>query len=224
MSNQAYLGVWCKDFPEAEILDRFGRFLATVPFSPSRPGFTHLEIRAVDPSETPVLEQDLRGLPLDAASIVEIARDHLHNDCSFEVRSVWDLWMFDSATGRSKLEPQALEISCRGEDYDSGIFRESGHFEVNLGFEHFFTGHARLLGFRERPPEPAESAEEMEFLAAMAWPENLSAYQDKTRENIKHLLEWIRRIEKAVPAGRVQLWSEGEENFEARLEEILAAR
>ncbi|MGH9683217.1 MAG: hypothetical protein ACRD4S_06380 [Candidatus Acidiferrales bacterium] len=224
MSNQAYLGVWCKDFPEEEILDRFGRFLATVPFSASRPGFTQIEIRAVDPSETPVLEQDLRGLPLDAASIVEISRDHLHNDCSFEVRCCWDLWTFDSESGRSKLDPQTLEIFWRGEDYDSGIFRESGHFEVNLGFEHFFTGHARLLGFRDRAPEPAESPEEMEFLAAMAWPENLTAYQDKTRENIKKLFEWVRHIEKAVPVERVQMWSEGEENFEARLEEILAAR
>ena len=41
--------------------------------------------------------------------------------------------------------------------------------------------------------------------------------------NIKKLLEWIRNIEKAVPVQRWTLWSEGEENFEARLEEILVA-
>jgi hypothetical protein len=34
----------------------------------------------------------------------------------------------------------------------------------------------------------------------------------------------VRRIEKASTVARVKLWSEGEENFEARLEEILAAR
>jgi hypothetical protein len=52
----------------------------------------------------------------------------------------------------------------------------------------------------------------------------LHNYYEKTRENIKKLFDWVRRIEKALPVERVQLWSEGEENFEARLEEILAAR
>jgi hypothetical protein len=58
----------------------------------------------------------------------------------------------------------------------------------------------------------------------MAWPENLEVYQEKTRENIRKVLEWTRHIEKALPVAQIRLWSEGEENFEARLEEILAAR
>ena len=84
MANQAYLNVWCKDFPEDRIIERFGAFLQTVPFSAARPGFTSLTIRAVDVSEPTVLELDLRALPLDAAGITEIARDHVHGDCSFE--------------------------------------------------------------------------------------------------------------------------------------------
>jgi hypothetical protein len=48
-------------------------------------------------------------------------------------------------------------------------------------------------------------------------------YKESTRENIRKLLDWLRRIEKAIPVERVQLWSEGEDNFEARLEEIVAA-
>ena len=120
-------------------------------------------------------------------------------------------------------EPQPLDISCLGEDYDDGVWRESGHFEVNLGFEHFFTGHAGLLGTRQ-PGGHSREPGEARFLEAMAWPENLEKYQKETRENIRTLLDWVSRIEKAVPVERVQLWSEGEENFEARLEEILAAR
>jgi hypothetical protein len=49
-------------------------------------------------------------------------------------------------------------------------------------------------------------------------------YQEKTRENIKSLFGWVRKIEDALPITKLRLWSEGEENFEARLEEILAAR
>lgn len=224
MSNQSYLSVWCKDFPEDRILERFSAFLATVPFSATCPGFTHLTIRAVDASEAPVLEHNLRSVPLDVAGILEIARDYLHSDCCYEVRCHWDLSVFDAATGQSKIEPQPLEILCHGEDYDEGYWRENGHFEVNFGFEHLFTGHAGLLGIHHEERARPQSSEEARFLEAMAWPENLEKYQAATRDNIRKLFDWVRRIEQAVPVDRARLWSEGEDNFEARLEEILAAR
>jgi hypothetical protein len=36
------------------------------------------------------------------------------------------------------------------------------------------------------------------------------------------LMSWMRAVEETMPVERVRLWSEGEENFEARLDEILA--
>jgi hypothetical protein len=224
MANQAYLSVWCRDFPEDRILERFGAFLETVTFSATRPGFTYLTVRAVSISEPPILEQDLRAVPLDVAGVLEIARDHIHSDCALEVTCYRDLAVFDAADGKSEIEPHPIELTCRGEDYQDGSWRENGHLETNLGFEHFFTGHAGLLGFEQRPKVPAQSPEEARFLEAMAWPENLEKYQQKTRENIRSLLDWTRRIEKALPVERIRLWSEGEENFESRLEEIVAAR
>ena len=224
MANQAYLSVRCEGFPEEHILKYFREFLETVPFSTSKPGFTHLTIRAVDDSQPPVLEQDLRLTPLDPTEIVEIAREQLHSDCSYEVGCFWDLAMIDPASGSSTLGPQALEITCRGGDYEEGLWWERGHLEAQLGFEHLFTGHAGLLGARQPVHAQPQSPEEARFLETMAWPENLDKYQEKTRENIRKLLDWVRRIEKAVAAERVWLWSEGEENFEARLEEIVAAR
>jgi hypothetical protein len=224
MANHAYLNVWCKDFSEEYILERFGAFLKTVPFSAAKPGFTYLTIRAVDAAELPVLELDLRPAPLDPAGVVEIASEQLHSDCSYEVNCAWDLSTFDAAVGKIKIEPQALEISCRGEDYSEGLWRESGHFEVNLGFEHFFTGHGGLLGVRQIRKAAPQSPEEVHFLEAMAWPENLEKYEEMTRENIRKLLDWVRRVEKKLPVERVHLWSEGEDNFEARLEEIVIAR
>lgn len=223
MANQAYVSVWCKDFPEDRIIERFGAFLETVPFSATRPGFTSLTIRAVDVSEPTVLELDLRALPLDGAGITEIARDHVHEDCSFETGGYWDLAVFEAESGKSKIEPQAFEVFCRGEHYDDELWRQSGHFEVNLGFEHFFTGHGGVLGIRGDLNAPAQNPEEARFLEAMAWPENLEKYRDITRENIRKLVGWLGRIEGAIPLQRVQLWSEGEENFETRVKEILAA-
>jgi hypothetical protein len=224
MANQSYLSIWYKDFSEERMLGQFGALLATVPFSTTKPGFTSLTIRAVDASEAPILEDDLRAAPVDAAGIVEIIREQIHSDSSYEVGAHWDLWEFDASTAKWSSQPHGLGILCHGEDYDDGFWQENGHIEVNFGFEHLFTGHAGLLGIRQAGKRPAESPEEARFLEAMAWPENLQAYQEKTRLNIRTLLDWIKRIEKAVPVERIRLWSEGEENFEARMEEILAVR
>lgn len=224
MSNQAFLSIWCRDFPEELVLDRFAKFLATVPNSASQPGFTHLVVRAVDFAETPVLEQDMRAFPLDPGGIAEMAKDHMHSDCALEVRADWDLWIFEGGPGRWQNLPQALELSCYAEDFADGFCRQNGHLEADLGFEHLFTGHAGLLGFGQSGKAAPQSPEEARFLASMEQPANLQMYKEKTRENIRKLFDWVRRIEEELPVTRIRLWSEGEENFEARLEEILAAR
>jgi hypothetical protein len=54
--------------------------------------------------------------------------------------------------------------------------------------------------------------------------DRLGEYHDKTRQNIQQLLDWTRAVERALPLERTLLWSEGEENLEARLDEILAVR
>jgi hypothetical protein len=224
MANQAYLSVRCEDFPEQRMLPYFLKFLQTIAFSASRPGLTYLTIRAVDDSQPPVLEQDLRPTPLEPSEVVQIAAEQLHSDCSYEVGCFWDLTTVDPASGEPRTGPQALEIICRGQDYEGGLCQERGHLEAQLGFEHLFTGHAGLLGTQQPATRQPQSPEEARFLETMAWPENLDKYQTKTRENIRKLLDWVRRIEKAVPVERAWLWSEGEENFEARLEEIVATR
>lgn len=224
MANQAYLSIWLKDFPEDLMLENFGKFLATVPYSAKRPGFTYLEIRALEPSESPVLEQDLRAMPLDAASIVELSKDYSNSDSRYTVRANWDLWVFEGDPAKWQEVPQPIELACNGELYNEGIWKEDGHFEVNFGFEHFFTGHGGLLGIRQIARAAPQQPEEVQFLESMSKPANLQMYQEKTRENIKSLFGWVRKIEDALPVAKLRLWSEGEENFEARLEEILAAR
>jgi hypothetical protein len=224
MSNHAYASFWCRDFSEGTMLERFGHFLETVPFSASHRGFTQFLIRAVGPAEAPVIEHDLRSVPLSAAEIIELAQEHLHADCVYETRAHWDLWTYGPTTGRWEMRAQPLDIYCHGEDYDDRVWQEAGHLQADIGFEHLFTGHAGLLGVREpRVPVPQHPAERA-FIEAMIRPENLREYHEKTRENIRLLLHWTTKIEAAVPIERSQLWSEGEENFEARMEEILAVR
>jgi hypothetical protein len=221
MSNRAYLSLWCRDFGESVMLDRLEKLLETAPLSESFPGFTSLVVRAVSPHETPLIERDLRSAVVDAAGVVALAREWAHADCCYEVEGRWDLWTFNADDDRWQLGPEKLEILCLGEQYDSEAWRELGHFWIYAGFEHLFTGHAGLLG--AAPVEigqrhPAES----EFLDRMRRPGNLGDYRQKTQENIRKLMGWAERIERALPVDRWRLWSEGEANFEARLESILA--
>jgi hypothetical protein len=142
----------------------------------------------------------------------------------FEVAALWDLWVRDMESASWKKKPERLHISCFGPDYDQGIFVESGHFMADLGFEHAFTGHAGLLSPETGHVAQPEHPDEARFLMWMSQPQNLREYQEKTRENIQKLMAWIRLAEETLPIGRIRLWSEGEENFEARLDEILAVR
>jgi hypothetical protein len=232
MSNHAYASVWCRGFGEETLLDMFERLLATVPFSAEWPGFAQLIIRALEPTEIPLVERDLRAVPATPAELVALARDYLHADSAYETLAYWDLWTYQPAAAQSpgtdsplcQLQPQRLELACFGEGYDDGVYEQAGHFQVDLGFEHLFTGHAGLLGFQHRAVVAPEHPVEAAFLHAMEQPANLSAYQQKTQENIRTLLHWVREIQRALPVERYRLWSEGEENFEARLDEIVAAR
>lgn len=224
MANRAYASIWSRNFSEETLMERWRSFLETVPFSKERPGFTELVIRAVDATETPIIEQDLRSDEYGAEVLAELAQEHAHADCAYETQAFWDLWTWDEASGLWAEKPQPLGITCYGSDFDGGAWKEQGHFLIDAGFEHFFTGHGGLLGFRRRRADRAEHPQEANFLAAMSQPEDLDAYQEKTQQNIRKLYDWMQRIDAAVPVERVQLWSEGEENFEARMEEILASR
>jgi hypothetical protein len=131
--------------------------------------------------------------------------------------------VYDNALGRWQKQPQGLQISCFGLEFDSGVSAEMGHFEVGIGFEHLFTGHAGLLGSQNVALVPTEHPLEASFIAAMSRQENLRQYHEKTRENIQRLMNWVQGIEQALPVERVLLWSEGEEDFRRRLDDIVAA-
>ena len=222
MPNRAYAGIWIRDFSEENMLAHLERFLATLPLASSPPGFTGLTIRAVDFTETPLEEHDLRGYLATPAEIVELAREHSSSDVCYEVAARWDLWIRDRESASWKKNAERLDLFCYGTEYDGGVFAESGHFLADLGFEHLFTGHAGVLAQTNGRVAQPQHPEEARFLMWMSQPQNLREYREKTRENIQKLMGWMRAVEEALPVERFRLWSEGEENFEARLDEILA--
>ena len=77
MPNRAYASVWVRDFNEESMLSHLEHFLSTVPLASTPPGFTGLVIRAVDFTETPVEEHDLRGYLTTPAEVVNLAKTYL---------------------------------------------------------------------------------------------------------------------------------------------------
>ena len=226
MANRAYLRVWTRDFSEATMIAQFARFLATAPFSSSENAFTGLSVQAIDSTESPVAEWDLRDQGYGAAEIAALAAQHLHPDTAYFAAAKWDLWVLDLPSLKWLHKPELLVLACHGQEYDGGLAADSGHFVADLGWEHFFTGHAGLLapGAASNPFESSDHPVEHMFRQWMAAGGNLKEYHAKTRENIQHLFGWMESIERALPVERSELWSEGEENFEARLDAILADR
>jgi hypothetical protein len=221
MPNHAYASFWVRERSPQALLGQFQRLLGTFPLSSVSHQFTNLVIRAVSPSESPLAEHDLRGTMASASDVIALAAEREDQDCSYEVEAYWDIWQRNLETGVWEKGPERVLLTCTCPDYDEGAAKESGDFLADLGFEHFYTGHAGILGrlgARSAPADPVEA----EFLSWMTHEEHLHEYYEKTRANIQLVLNWVRDVEKDVPLERFRLWSEGEENLEARLDEILA--
>jgi len=226
MANHAYLRVWTRDFSVETMLAEFARFLTTAPLSATQNTFTELAVQAVDATETPVAEWDLRPVQAGPAEVAAMSVQYLNPDTAYIVGGKWDLWGLDIESLRWQHKPEPLVLTCHGLEYDGGLAASAGHFMVDLGFEHFFTGHGGLLapGAAANPFNSSDHPIEHTFRQWMAAGGNLKEYHAKTRENIQQLFNWIEAVERALPVERSELWSEGEENFEARLDAILAQR
>jgi hypothetical protein len=226
MANRAYLRVWTRDFSESTMIPQFARFLATAPLSAAPASFTELIVQPIDSTEPSAAEWDLREQTYGAPEVAALAAQYLNADTAYFASAQWDLWGLDVEILKWRHAPQPLLLACHGPLYDDGIAATAGHFMADLGFEHSFTGHGGLLapGAASNPFDSSDHPVEHTFRRWMSAGGNLKEYHAKTRENIQQLFHWVEAIENALPVERSELSSEGEENFEARLDAILARR
>jgi len=226
MANRAYLRVWTRDFSEATMIAEFARFLTTALLAEARPYFDELIAQPIDPTEPPAAEWDVHDGTYGAPEIAALAAQHLNADTAYIVYAKWDLWTFDVDTVKWKRGPQPLILTCNGSEYDNGAAASEGHFVADVGFEHLFTGHGGILApaAATNPFDNSDHPIEKTFRSWMSLEANRKEYAGKTRENIQHLMNWLEAVSRALPVERSELWSEGEENFEARLDAILALR
>src|SRR5260221_3831321 len=106
MANRAYLRTWTRDFSEATMIPEFGRLLSSAPLSTSKSAFTELRIQAVDRTEIPVAEWDLRDQGYGPPEIVALAVQHLDTDTADFVGANSDIWLFDMEPRKCRHEPQ----------------------------------------------------------------------------------------------------------------------
>ena len=226
MANRAYLRVWTRDFSETTLIAQFARFLTTAPLSASENAFKELIVQPVDATELSLAEWDLKNLGYGAAEVAALAIQNLHPDSAYIVNAKWDIWSFDVEALKWMHKPEPLMLTCHGPEYDGGIAASDGNFTADLGFEHFLTGHGGLLapGAASNPFDSSDDPMEHTFRQWMSVPANLKEYHAKTRANIQQLFSWVESIEQALPVERSELWSEGEQNFEARLDAIQGQR
>src|ERR1700680_969199 len=111
MANRAYVRFWTRDdssdLRRERLLERFERLLETVPLSAARPGFSSLVIRAVNFSEIPLAEHDLRGANASAADVMALARELSADDTAAEGGASWGLGGGDVWGGNLEAGPGA---------------------------------------------------------------------------------------------------------------------
>jgi hypothetical protein len=194
MSDPLYLSLWFPDFSGPAMLPHMLAVLQQFPFSEQRPGITYAAVQPVSWNEASVLERRFSpGIQPQEAAV--LAADLIHDDYAYTFEAYWDLWTPDSTTpdaaGRQwNLIPSLVKFIVQGEEFDDGIYQESGHIEIDFGLDSLFV------------QENVELNEETEA---------------KIRDNVIRLVEFTKKAEMNTRATSRRLWSESEETLPQKL-------
>jgi len=163
--------------------------LQQFPFSEQRPGITYAAVQPVSWNEASVLER--RFAPgISPEEAVVVAADLIHDDYAYVFDAYWDLWTPDERGQQWMLIPSLVKFIVQGEEFDDGIYQETGHIEIDFGLDALFV------------QENLELTEET---------------QAKIRDNVSKLVEFTKKSELNTRATSRRLWSESEESLAQKL-------
>ena len=188
MPDPLYFSLWYPTFSGPDATARLLAVLRQIPFSAQLPGITYAAVHPVSWSEATVLERRHRpGVPPEEAA--NMLTELFHNDYAYVFEAYWDLWMLQPDQ-QWALAPSKLRITAHGEDFEDGIYKESGHVLIELGIDSLFL------------PGDAKLTDESE---------------SRVREHVAKLVDFTAGAERASHASARLLWSESEENLAQKL-------
>jgi hypothetical protein len=140
-------------------------------------------------NEASVLERRFSpGFAPEEAMVV--AADLIHDDYSYVFEAYWDLWTPDESGQEWFLVPSLVKFMVQGEEFDDGVYQETGHVEIDFGLDSLFV------------QENVALTEET---------------QAKIRDNVAKLIEFTKKVEMNTRATSRRLWSESEESLPQKL-------
>ena len=189
MSDPLYLSLWYPNFDPEEMLTRALSVMRQFPFSEQQPGVLSVALHPVSWNEATILERRFhRGITPEEAIV--IASDFLHEDYAYVFEAAWDLWVLDEEKREWGLRPSRVKFVARGEEFDEGAFQQEGHIEIDFGLDAPF--------LQENVQLTLEG-------------------EDRVLANVRKLVEFTMKAEKASGANSRLLRSESEENLAQKL-------
>jgi hypothetical protein len=189
MPDPLYLSLWFPDFSGPAMLPHVFAVLQQFPFSVQHPGITYAAVQPVSWNEASVLERRFSpGIAPEEAMVV--AADLIHDDYAYIFEAYWDLWTPDESGQQWILVPSRVKFIVQGEEFDDGVYQETGHVEIDFGLDSLFV------------QENVALTEET---------------QAKIRDNLSKLVEFTKKAEMNMRAASRRLWSESAESLPQKL-------
>jgi len=189
MPDSLYLSLWFSDFSGPEMLPHTFSVLQQFPFSAQRPAVSYLAVHPVSWNEPTVLERRFPG-GIDPGQATLIAAELVHDDYAYIFEAHWDLWTPDESKTNWLLAPAPVKFIVQGEEFDEGIYQQSGHIQVDFGLDSNFLQPETSLNDQTRA---------------------------KIRDNVAQLVDFATKVEKNSGASSRLLWSESEDNLAQKL-------
>lgn len=135
MSDQLYLSCWIRGFGALNMHRTLEKALNQFPFSRLSEIESTLRIYAIEMAEPPLIETAFPAPP-DVAVIVKAAKEFPSPDCSYQLTTWWDLWLYETEWS---VRPARVTVSCHGPEFRS---EQGEHLLIEFGLDSRFLPHA----------------------------------------------------------------------------------
>lgn len=126
MADRLYVSYWLQGFGPMTMIREYEKMLRLFPFSKLRRSQSAFRIYGLEHVEPPLLEVAVPA-PVNAESVIAIAKDFQNADACYELDTAWDLWGFEEEW---KLMPARVQLSCFGPEFAN---EEGEHLRIDFG-------------------------------------------------------------------------------------------